>query len=95
MARFYGSLSGQARTEATRRGGASSGVTAHVRGWRIGARVEVVDVNGKDVVRVYKTGGSNDPSGELVAEFQEGTSMDKEAGWDYLLENGIATEGEE
>lgn len=61
MAHFYGSLKGQARTEATRRGSKAWGMVAHIRGWNIGARV-VLSHNpetGKDVVRVYCTGGSN------------------------------------
>lgn len=59
MSRFYGDLTGQARTTATRRGSASSGVSAHIRGWGIGVRVNVHDEDGRDVVSVTLTGGSN------------------------------------
>ena len=60
MSRFYGTLSGQAKTAATRRGGPGSGVCAHVRGWHVGIRADVaVDDEGRDVVRIYLTGGSS------------------------------------
>ena len=72
MARFYASIKGS-RGEATRMGSASSGISGHVRGWDVGARVEVDDENGQDVVRVYRTGGSNGGSGELLAEFTKDT----------------------
>ncbi len=70
MARFYASIQGH-RGAATRMGTPSSGIVGHVRGWNVGARVEVSDENGKDVVRVYRTGGSNGHSGELLAEFSD------------------------
>lgn len=66
MSRFYGDLTGQAKTKATRRGSLKSGVESHVRGWNVGVRVVISDEHGKDYIRVYKTGGSNNPSGELV-----------------------------
>lgn len=70
MAHFYGSVRGQARTMATRRGSKVGGMSAHIRGWDIGARVELIHLGGKDVVRVYKTSGSNAKgSDELVSEF--------------------------
>jgi len=69
MAHFYASMQGS-RGEATRVGTKSSGLTAHVRGWDIGARVELSHEDGRDVVRVYRTGGSNNGGrSELVAEF--------------------------
>lgn len=69
MARFYGSMKG-ARGEATRCGTATSGIHAHIRGWHVGARVEVSNANGIDVVRVYRTGGSSPKQGdELIAEY--------------------------
>ena len=58
MARFYGSMTGQAKTAATRRGNAKVGVVAHIRGWEVGVRVKVGDVNGQDCVEVYRTSGS-------------------------------------
>jgi len=60
MSRFYGSLSGQAKTEATRRGSANHPVYAHVRGWGIGATVKVYEgEDGQDHVCVCLTSGSN------------------------------------
>lgn len=60
VARFYASIQGN-RGEATRMGTANSGIEGHVRGWNIGAKVEV-DVDpktGKDRLTVYRTQGSN------------------------------------
>ena len=60
MARFYAAIRGN-RGEATRMGTASSGLDAHIRGWGIGARVEM-DVDpetGTDRVTIWRTGGSN------------------------------------
>lgn len=60
MAHFYGSMRGS-RGEATRMGTKASGFTAHIRGWDIGARVEVgVNDLGQDIVIVHLTRGSND-----------------------------------
>ena len=76
MAHFYADVKG-GRKEKTATGTATSGITAHVRGWTIGMRVECshetvgTGKNKKDVdvCRVYPTGGSNNPSsGRLLAE---------------------------
>lgn len=73
MARFYGSMTGQAKTEATRRGSAKSGVEAHVRGWEVGVRVIIRDVGGVDRLEVYKTSGSNATSRDkLIAVLWDG-----------------------
>jgi hypothetical protein len=62
MSRFYASIHGKARTQATRCGSASSGCTGHIRGWDIGAQViaepEWLD-HDKDVIEIRVTGGSN------------------------------------
>lgn len=68
MAHFYASIEGS-RGMATRAGTKNSGMIGHIRGWDIGARVELSHVDGRDVVRVYRTGGSNGYRSELVAEF--------------------------
>lgn len=69
MAQFYASIQGS-RGEATRMGTKGSGITGHIRGWDVGARVQVSHVNGQDVVRVYRTGGSNGSIiPDLIAEF--------------------------
>lgn len=71
MAQFYASIQGN-RGEATRMGTKSSGISGHIRGWNVGARVVVSHEDGVDIVRVWKTGGSSDGMPlELVAEFSE------------------------
>lgn len=71
MSQFYASIQGS-RGEATRQGGKASGITGHIRGWSIGARVIVEHENGKDVVRVYKTAGSSGHGrDEMIAEFSK------------------------
>jgi hypothetical protein len=62
VARFYGSLTGdQAKTEATRIGHKS--LIAHVRGWNLGVRIFCDKVGEDEIrIRVYRTGGSNDPT---------------------------------
>lgn len=70
---FYCSVYGRGQTPVTKGGDKETGITAHVRGWNVGARVRVDHVNGKDVVRVYSTKGSNDESNErLIATIFEG-----------------------
>lgn len=59
MARFYGSISGQAKTKATRQGSEKSGIWGHIRGWNIGVSVfGYVDEAGRDCFKVYRTSGS-------------------------------------
>lgn len=41
-------------------------MTAHVRGWDKGIKVEVEVVGLKEIYKVYETGGSNNPSGNLI-----------------------------
>lgn len=69
MSRFYGSINGQAKTEATRRGSEKSGLIGHIRGWNVGVKVYCnVDENGKDMLSVYRTRGSNgESSRQLIA----------------------------
>ncbi len=62
MAQFYATITGQAKTNATRRGSKNSGLTAHVRGWNLGVQVVCRHENGRDVFHVYRTNGSNDTS---------------------------------
>lgn len=61
MARYYGSLQGN-KGEASRMGTPSSGINAHIRGWNVGVKVQIQpdpDDDTKDIVYVWKTGGSN------------------------------------
>ena len=62
MSRFYGTLTGQARTSATRRGSTTSGLTSHTRGWNVGVKVECRDCSGDDEITIRTTGGSNKPT---------------------------------
>lgn len=70
MAQFYASIQGN-RGMATRMGTKNSGLSGHVRGWNVGARVEMVHIDGQDVCRIYKTKGSTGRwSDELISEFK-------------------------
>jgi len=69
MAQYIANIRGQ-RGEASRLGSKTSGIYAHVRGWNVGARVDISFRDGKDVVTVWQTGGSNGRTSEkLIAEF--------------------------
>lgn len=58
MSRFYASIQGN-RGEATRGGSKDSGIYGHIRGWHIGARVDVDAIGTtRDEVTVQITGGS-------------------------------------
>lgn len=68
MAHFYADIQGS-RGEATRCGTQGSGISGHIRGWSVGAKVEVSFEDGVDVVRVYRTDGSGGYLRKLIAEF--------------------------
>ena len=60
MSKFYSEMRGAARKTVTRRG--HSHLSAHLRGWDKGIRVECSeDDSGREVYKVYETGGSNSP----------------------------------
>lgn len=66
MSRFYGDLQG-GRGTATRQGTKSSGISGHLRGWDIGARVIVAPQGlneAVDEVAILKTGGSSSSTTE-------------------------------
>lgn len=66
MSRLYASIDSDARkTQATSRG--YKHMSAHVRGWDNGVEVVANGNGGKDVFYIYATGGSNNPSRELIA----------------------------
>lgn len=70
---FYATVTGRGKTASTRGGTKKTGLNAHVRGWDIGAYVELSHEDGRDIVRVYQTGGSNDDKEtKLIAEFANG-----------------------
>ena len=59
MSRFYASITGSAKTEATRQGTVKSGIEGHIRGWDVGIKVVGFAGEDKDIFQVYLTGGSN------------------------------------
>lgn len=73
MSRFYGSLDGSARTQATRQGTVKSGLVGHVHGWNVGVQVMMdVDAEDRDHAHIYITGGSNGHSPDtFVLEVME------------------------
>jgi len=58
MSRFYAEIQGN-RGEATRQGSEKSGISGHIRGWHLGAKVNCLARNNEDICCVYATGGSN------------------------------------
>ena len=71
MAQFRGSMEGQ-RGSTSRLGSKKSGFNATINGWDWGIRVIATHVDGKDVFRVWRTGGSTGATPEtLIAEIVE------------------------
>lgn len=73
MSRYYAEIKGN-RGAATRQGTKRSGVYGNIRGWNIGAAVEVFPDptdDDLDCVRVHITGGSNQPLGLTLIEIRE------------------------
>jgi len=65
MSKFYGTLTGSAKNSVTRRG--HTHLTAHLRGWNKGIRVEITeDDKGVEIYNVYETGGSNNPNSDKL-----------------------------
>lgn len=71
MAQFRGTIRGVRGGGASRLGTKSSGLVVTANGWDTGARVELLHRAGRDVVIVYRTGGSNDPEGRIVAQWTD------------------------
>jgi len=67
MSQFYGSMQGD-RKEVTRRGNKNSGFVGHIRGWDVGARVEMHhnETTGQDEVKIYLIGGSGGRSSDRL-----------------------------
>ena len=65
MAHFRGTVKGGIG-EASRLGTKNSGLVVEANGWNDGVRVEATFENGKNVFRIYKTGGSTNSTGILV-----------------------------
>lgn len=78
MSHFYADIQGS-RGPASRCGTKQSGIMGHIRGWNVGVSVtiEYDKENDRDIVRVYKTGGSNH-YGEsiLIAELTDSKPSD-------------------
>ena len=73
MSHFYGSIEG-GRGTATKGGTKASGISGHIRGWSVGARVDVNHRDGVDVVTVYATSGSGGGGHDvLILEFTADT----------------------
>ena len=71
MAQFIGAVMGQGG-RASRLGSQASGLVVTANGWDIGARVTIEHEDGRDVVRVWRTGGSNNrTTSVLLAEYAE------------------------
>jgi hypothetical protein len=54
MSHFYGTIKGQAKSEATRRGSRTSGMETHCASWAGAIRCTAYVINGVDCVRVAK-----------------------------------------
>lgn len=73
MAHFYASIDGTAKTLGTRCGSKYSGISGHVRGWDSSVKVIGEHEDGRDVFRVYATGGSNGHTdAQLIATIVDG-----------------------
>ena len=64
MSKLYASLDADNRKTTTQCG--SRNMTAHVRGWNKGIKVEVEVVGLKEIYKVYETRGSNNSSGIII-----------------------------
>lgn len=77
MSRFYADIQGN-RGPTSRGGSSSSGITGHIRGWHIGARVSVSpDDLDRDTVTIYITGGSG---GRMSEKFVGKWQLDPDLG---------------
>lgn len=67
MAHFRGTVIG-GRSEASRLGHKSTGLTTTCNTWDLGIRIEAMHVDNQDVFRVFRTGGSNSATNpELIS----------------------------
>lgn len=72
MAHFRGTVQGS-RGEASRLAGPQTGIRTTANGWDEGCNVQIINIDGKDTVRVYRNGGSNgNPHQGLIAWWAEG-----------------------
>jgi hypothetical protein len=93
MARFYGTVSGQAKTTATRRGSARSGLETQCNGWNCGVTVEADGYDSFDFFHIYLTTGSSpkDESIHLGTVFVDDDDKVSIAIRSELFEEGVVT----
>lgn len=78
MSRLYATAAGDEGTKLVSRRGFHE-VAAHARGWDVGGKVHVFTRGGEDVVRLYRTSGSNGNEPDvLIAEFAEPHGIKRE-----------------
>ena len=70
MAHFIGFLNGRAKTQVSRLGTKSTGISARAQGWDIGGRIDCahnpnIGPDGTDIISLYVTSGSNATTHEL------------------------------
>ena len=87
MSHFYATIDG-GRAAKTVTGHKTSGISGHVRGWNVGIKVNGSYEDGRNVFRVYLTGGSNQPDetrqiGTFTHEDFEAMTPEKAAGNGY------------
>lgn len=72
MAQFKADIQGN-RGKVSRLGTKASGIKVHLNGWSVGCFVVLEHRDGRDVLRVFRTCGSNDSDPrELLVEIREG-----------------------
>jgi hypothetical protein len=72
MAQFYGTVTGQAKTQGTRRGSKKSGLNVTANGWDFGVSIEMKhDQNGNDCAQIFLTGGSNGGKSQWLGSFKK------------------------
>ena len=67
MSRFYASINGTAKTQATRQGSQNSGIFGHIRGWNAGVKVygHYNKSKNRDEFQIYLTYGSNSRGSDI------------------------------
>lgn len=74
MAHFYGNMAGARTKTVTKTGTKKSGMSAHVRGWYFGVKVNIFfdEKTGKNKAVIYQTAGSNGKTEDvLIANITE------------------------
>ncbi len=71
MSHFYSSVESKGTTHS--KCGDKDGMEAHLRGWNTGVRIilNYDEELQQDMIYVYRTGGSNNPYGDLIATIRE------------------------